>query len=394
MHKNSDPTRPLEDLDLFRVAIKMKSLLVTALALLLAFVGARVVPGTDTLQGNRTLALVKSFNTSTAKEQFFDSAASINTVADQDPWTLSVARGTKLLQGMKSSDAAAATLYGLDSTAESPFDGTLTSKLLEWGYNDNTPAMQKLHDAECNMASPSGHMLSRTLLDLGLPTTPKSQGGPNECFHIEHFDSPAMTKTPTGFFPPKTNQFYTVCDTSYRATGAEHTIGINAAGGAVFALNLVSAASAARRTWGVKPTPDQLPHIRSVSDLAWAFWNRAVGATPGARVQGIKYFFVAMIINAETNRIVRRALLGLEPPREEVGAWPGHEFAMESEAGRALLGSPVGRWAGYFLMQHKRQLGGDRVIDRVRVFKSEKAGSFPYFLFYVAESGAALDVKL
>jgi hypothetical protein len=56
---------------------------------------------------------------------------------------------------------------------------------------------------------------------------------------------------------------------------------------------------------------------------------------------------------------------------------------MESDAGRALLGSPVGRWAGCFLMQHKRQLGGNKYISKVRVFKSEKLGSLPYLLFYV-----------
>jgi hypothetical protein len=34
-------------------------------------------------------------------------------------------------------------------------------------------------------------------------------------------------------------------------------------------------------------------------------------------------------------------------------------------------------------MQHKRQLGGSKWISKVRVFKSEKAGSLPYLLLYV-----------
>jgi hypothetical protein len=45
-------------------------------------------------------------------------------------------------------------------------------------------------------------------------------------------------------------------------------------------------------------------------------------------------------------------------------------------------------------MQHKRQLGGNKWISKVRVFKSEKAGSFPYFLFYVdgaTASGTGAD---
>lgn len=51
---------------------------------------------------------------------------------------------------------------------------------------------------------------------------------------------------------------------------------------------------------------------------------------------------------------------------------------MDSDAGKALLGSPGERWAGYFLMQHKRQLGGSKFISKIRVFKSEKEGSLPY----------------
>jgi hypothetical protein len=40
-------------------------------------------------------------------------------------------------------------------------------------------------------------------------------------------------------------------------------------------------------------------------------------------------------------------------------------------------------------MQHKRQLGGSRYIFRVRVFRSESFGPYPYLLFYVAGPGAA-----
>lgn len=75
-----------------------------------------------------------------------------------------------------------------------------------------------------------------------------------------------------------------------------------------------------------------------------------------------------------------------EPPLEDPKVWPGSDFAMDSPAGHALLGSPVRRWAGYFLMQHKRQLGGNRWIEKVRVFRSEKEGSLPYLLFYVSGS--------
>jgi hypothetical protein len=106
-------------------------------------------------------------------------------------------------------------------------------------------------------------------------------------------------------------------------------------------------------------------------------------------LKNVKYLFVAMIINKETNQHIKRALSTLSPPKEDVEGRPGHEFSMDTDAGKALLGSPVGRWTGYFLMQHKRQLGGNKYISKMKVFKSEKEGSWPYFLFYVEGPAAS-----
>lgn len=145
-------------------------------------------------------------------------------------------------------------------------------------------------------------------------------------------------------------------------------------------MQLSSAAKAARRLWKRAPLTEELPAIRSVSDIAWAFWNRA---HPNGGLENIKYLFVATIINKETNQHVKRALGTLSPQKEEADGWPGHDFGMDTDAGKTLLGSPVGRWTRYFLMQHKRQLGGNKYISKVRVFMSEKEGSWPYFLFYV-----------
>ena len=300
---------------------------------------------------------------------------------DDDPWTLSVARGTKLLQGMKASDAEAAALYNLGASAESAFDGDLINKLREWGYNDATDALAIQADPECNFDSSNGHMLKKAFSDLAISTKPKSQRGPNQCFLIEHYGSPAVKKGDDGKMPLRVDQRYDVCDKEYRVTGAEHTIGVNAEAGVVYAINLSSAAKAARRLWKRAALPDELPAIRSVSDIAWAFWNRVHSDVES--LQNIRYLFATMIINKETNQHITRALGTLNPPKEDVEVWPGHDFDMETDAGKALLGSPVGRWAGYFLMQHKRQLGGSKWISKVRVFKSEKEGSWPYFLFYV-----------
>ena len=57
-----------------------------------------------------------------------------------------------------------------------------------------------------------------------------------------------------------------------------------------------------------------------------------------------------------------------------------------------IVGSPVGRWAGYLLLQHKDQLGGNRYIEKVRLFKPPGA-SLPYLLFYVAKDPWVGEVK-
>jgi hypothetical protein len=40
-------------------------------------------------------------------------------------------------------------------------------------------------------------------------------------------------------------------------------------------------------------------------------------------------------------------------------------------------------------MQHKRQLGGSKLIERVRVFKPENFGPYSYLLFYVSVAAPA-----
>jgi hypothetical protein len=172
----------------------------------------------------------------------------VTTFAGEDKWTLSVQRGAKLLQGMKADDRAAAALYGLGETAESPYDGDLRDTLASWGYNDNTEAMQKLHDKDCDMEN--GNKVKKCFDELGLGTKSKAQGGPNECFQLEHYDSPAVILKEDGSRPSEEKQTYKApCGTIMRMTGAANTVGINAAGGAVIAIDIISPARAATSLW-------------------------------------------------------------------------------------------------------------------------------------------------
>lgn len=58
--------------------------------------------------------------------------------------------------------------------------------------------------------------------------------------------------------------------------------------------------------------------------------------------------------------------------------------------GRLILtkwtaGLPNGAAAGFFLAQHKRQLGSHKIISKVRVFRPD-GGDMPYLLFYVEDA--------
>lgn len=173
--------------------------------------------------------------------------------------------------------------------------------------------------------------------------------------------------------------------------------------GAVVLMNVISTSYMAEKyIWHRKPATHELPQIRSISDIAWGMWNRA---GPNS-VKDIKYLLVTQIVNPRTREIITQAYRTLSPPKSEHEYWPGIEFAMDSTGGQAILGehttlsslaviniangilgSPVGRWTGYFLMQHKNQLGGNRFLSKVRVFKNEK-GSLPYLVFYVEPTPA------
>jgi hypothetical protein len=227
-------------------------------------------------------------------------------------WAKAIARGTKLMIAMKFSDKDAAALYTMGESAESPFEGDLYDKLREWGYNDNDEKLQKDADLECRMDSSDGHRLGKAFADLGVSTKSKGQGGDNVCFQINHYNGPAMKRDHEGNLPEKKNQKYEVCGKEYAATGAELTMGANAAAGAIFAININSPAKAARQLWRRSPQTEELPHIRSISDMAWAVWNR-VGPPD---IQDIKYLFVTMVINKETNQHVKRIMGTLDPSKE------------------------------------------------------------------------------
>jgi hypothetical protein len=118
---------------------------------------------------------------------------------------------------------------------------------------------------------------------------------------------------------------------------------VNPQDGAVYFFNRESPEHSAGLHWKDKrPIPDDLPKLRSSSDLTWGLWNRV--AVPRYDIKHIKYFIVFNVANTVTkNAIVPRALKLKNLASDETKPWPGSGFGMdaegeEGEAARALLG--------------------------------------------------------
>jgi hypothetical protein len=93
-----------------------------------------------------------------------------------------------------------------------------------------------------------------------------------------------------------------VTDRSLQATGAYARFGVNAKDGIVYFIHRKSPESTDSQRG-----KDELPKIRSSSDLAWGMWNRA--DVPHHDIKNIKYFVAVNIINPATAyNIIPKAL--------------------------------------------------------------------------------------
>lgn len=84
---------------------------------------------------------------------------------------------------------------------------------------------------------------------------------------------------------------------------------------------------------------------------SWAFWNRAHKDNTG--LDNIQKFHVHCVVNKDTLRLVNMALKTYQVPDGDtrptrLPKWPGLVFDIETNEGKAMLGSPNGIAAGYF----------------------------------------------
>ncbi|KAJ4993439.1 hypothetical protein SVAN01_00987 [Stagonosporopsis vannaccii] len=305
-------------------------------------------------------------------------------------WCKAKSRGVQLTKAMMMSDQEAATVLQWPYM-QSPWDGDLREDLKKWGYRDDFEGDADI-DKQCDFDKTQE--MADAFKDLGVDPRSAMAGGPNHCYYVEHNDGPAVHRDENGELPYHEEQYYTADGKELRVTVAYAKVGINRADGLVYFLHRQSPEDAAFENWGYKPRADELPALRSSSDISWGMWNRVASES-----QKLDYFMSVSIVNPETNYIVDRIFE--QQGVEEVPEWPGKDFEfavkpsedgerkeldlLKSEAAFALLGSPNGIAAGYFLIQHRRQLGWKH-IWKARVWRAG-AGVWasPNILFYVSD---------
>ena len=121
-------------------------------------------------------------------------------------------------------------------------------------------------------------------------------------------------------------------------------------------MNVMSMTYSAKTyTWFRTPLPEELPHIGTTQDIAWAMWNRV----DAPNLAGLKYLLVTQVMNAGSRELFRSALETLNPPQSEFKLWPGEEFKIETKGGKAILGMSRPAWETTLPINIHEEVGTD-----------------------------------
>jgi hypothetical protein len=112
-----------------------------------------------------------------------------------------------------------------------------------------------------------------------------------------------------------------------------------------------------------KPPITVLPRLRGWSDIAWLQWVEIAGEN----AKNLRYVLRSPVAKTEAQWLINRAF---QLSSKELKTWPGVDFDMATDEGKALLSSPNGAGVAYLLSTHKRHLGR-RTISKVTVFADD-----------------------
>jgi hypothetical protein len=207
--------------------------------------------------------------------------------------------------------------------------------------------------------------VKRALAGLGLDTRTIQEHGNNRCTQIEHESE------------------VTVDGTKYSPTTAYFTTVFNPIGGAIIAWGSYGA-----RYQGSKQQPPitVLPKLQSWSDIAWLQWAEIAGKN----ANNLCYVLRSPVANTGAQWLINRAF---QLSGKELTTWPGVEFDMATDEGKALLSSPNGAGVAHLLFTHKRHLGR-KTISKVTIFADDgKKQPRPPSLVYHIQDAPSLEDK-
>lgn len=126
---------------------------------------------------------------------------------------------------------------------------------------------------------------------------------------------------------------------------------------------------------------EEIPALHHWSDVAFLQYSSA--ATTSELPLPLNYIFRNTITNPDTFAITSHVLV--KQGYKDYEEWPGVIFDVDSEEGRAILGTPSGSGIVWLLAQHKQQLGEKR-ITKITLFCAETQEDvyrFPSLLFWI-----------
>jgi hypothetical protein len=125
-------------------------------------------------------------------------------------WEKAWCKGAMLVQAtIKNEDQAAAYI----TPVRSSWDGDLKEDFRTWGYREIPDHQSQMCDF-----GPEQHNLERAFAELGIGTASSIDGGPNNCFYVEHKYGATVQRLPNGLWPDPGQQYYMVGTKRYRVS--------------------------------------------------------------------------------------------------------------------------------------------------------------------------------
>lgn len=129
------------------------------------------------------------------------------------------------------------------------------------------------------------------------------------------------------------------------------------------------------------PTP--LPHLRHWSDIVFLQYVE-IATLSNTTIGNLSHVFRRLIRNPDTRSIIDRIL---KDESKQPEMWPGVTFKLDTQPGKAILGTPNGSGVAILLYEHKRQLG-HKTVYKVTIYHEIDPGDYsvwPSLLFYIED---------